>query len=78
MKTAISIPDDVFAEAEQLTRRLRKSRSQLYTDALREYLARHDPDAVTEALNQVCELVDSRLDEGVSAAARRVLERTEW
>ena len=78
MKTAISIPDEVFAEAEQLTRRLKKSRSQLYTDAVREYLARHDPDAVTEALNRVCERVDSRPDPAVAAAGRRLLERIEW
>ncbi len=78
MKTAISIPDDVYAEAERLTRRLNKSRSQLYADALKEYLARHDPDAVTEALNRVVEEVDSRPDTGLSAAARRVLERVEW
>ena len=78
MKTAISIPDDVFAEAEQLTRRLNKSRSQLYTEAIREYLARHDPDAVTEALNRVCELVDPHDDPAVTAAGRHLLERVEW
>jgi metal-responsive CopG/Arc/MetJ family transcriptional regulator len=36
MKTAISIPDDVFAAAERLARRLKKSRSELYSRALRE------------------------------------------
>ena len=78
MKTAISIPDDVYAEAERLKRHLNRTRSQLYTDAIREYLARHDPDAITEALNRVCGLEDSGTDPAVSAAARRVLERVEW
>ena len=78
MKTAISIPDDVFDEAEQLTRRLGKSRSQLYTEALREYLARHDADAVTEALNRVAGVVDTRADPAVAAAGRRLLQRVEW
>ncbi len=78
MKTAISIPNDVFTEAERLTRRLQKSRSQLYTDAVREYLARHDPDTVTDALNRVSETVDSRADPIVSAAGRRLLKRVEW
>jgi hypothetical protein len=78
METAISIPDDVFAEAERLTHRLGMSRSQLYTEAIREYLARHDDDAVTEALNRVYETEDSRPDAFLTAAARRVLERTEW
>jgi metal-responsive CopG/Arc/MetJ family transcriptional regulator len=78
MKTAISIPDEVFMEAERLTRRLNKSRSRLYTDAVREFLARHDPDSVTEALNQVADLVDSEPDPAVSAAGQRLLKRVEW
>lgn len=81
MKTAISIPDDVFQVAERLARRTKKSRSQLFSDAVREYVARHAPDEVTEAMNQVCAQLGSKSgkDEGfVSAAARRVLERTEW
>ncbi len=41
MKTAISIPDDVFKVAERLARRTKKSRSQLFSDAVREYVARH-------------------------------------
>jgi metal-responsive CopG/Arc/MetJ family transcriptional regulator len=36
MKTAVSIPDDVFEGAERLARRTKKSRSQLFSDALRE------------------------------------------
>lgn len=78
MKTAISIPDDVYAEAERLTQRLGKSRSQLYTEAVREYLARHDPDAITDAIDRVSSAVDSRPDPFVSAAAHRLLERVEW
>ncbi|MBI5482088.1 MAG: ribbon-helix-helix protein, CopG family [Deltaproteobacteria bacterium] len=78
MKTAISLPDNVFEEADSLARRLKKSRSQVYREALREYLARHDPDAVTDAMNRVCAEVDTRPDPAVSAAARRILERSEW
>jgi hypothetical protein len=70
-------PADLFADAERLARRLQMSRSQLYADALRENLARHDSDAV-EALNQVCERADARPDEAQSAATRRLLERVEW
>lgn len=78
MKTAISIPDDVYAEAERLTRRLKISRSQLFTEAVREYLARHDPEAVTEAFDRVSDLVDSPIDPAIAAAGRRLLERVEW
>ena len=41
MKTAISIPDDVFEVAERLARRTKKSRSRLFSDAIGEYVARH-------------------------------------
>jgi metal-responsive CopG/Arc/MetJ family transcriptional regulator len=49
MKTAVSIPDDVFEGAERLARRTKKTRSQLFSDAIKEYLARHAPEDVTDA-----------------------------
>jgi metal-responsive CopG/Arc/MetJ family transcriptional regulator len=79
MKTAVSIPDDVFEAAERYARKMRKSRSQLYAEALAEYLARHGDDAVTEAMNRVVEQLDScEPDRFVTNAARRVLEASEW
>jgi metal-responsive CopG/Arc/MetJ family transcriptional regulator len=78
MKTAISIPDDLYAEAEVRARRLRRSRSRLYADAMREYLARHDSDSVTATLNRLADLPDSRLDAAMTAASVRILERAEW
>jgi predicted transcriptional regulator len=81
MKTAVSIPDEVFQGAERLARRTKKSRSQLFSDAVREYVARHAPDEVTVAMDEVCAQL-GRSNDGkdgfVSSAARRVLERTEW
>lgn len=56
-----------------------KSRSQLYAEALAEYLARHAPDEVTEAMNRVVEQLDEpRPDPFLTASARRAFERTEW
>ena len=48
MKTAVSIPDEIFQSAERLARRTRKSRSQLFSDAVREYVARHAPEDITD------------------------------
>jgi metal-responsive CopG/Arc/MetJ family transcriptional regulator len=78
MKTAVSVPDEVFRAAERQARRVKKSRSQLYAEALSEYLARHAPEEVTEAMNRVLEKLREPTDSFVSAAARRVLERSEW
>ena len=79
MKTAISLPDRVYREAEGYAKRTRKSRSQLYAEALAEYLARHAPDEVTEAMNVVVdELGDAVADSFVQRAGRRVLGSVEW
>ena len=78
MKTAVSLPDTIFREAEQLAKRLKKSRSELYREAVAEYLARHEPEAVTEALDRLAAQIDPKPDRFAKAAARRVLERSEW
>jgi len=78
MKTAVSIPDEVFEKVERLARRAGRSRSAVFSAALREYLARHTPDEVTEAMDRVCAAVNDERDDLVAAAASRVLERTEW
>ena len=77
MKTAVSIPDDVFAEVERLARRLKKCRSELYSRALREYVARHGAEHITETLDRLCE--ESPPEKAfVQATARRTLRRSPW
>jgi len=78
MKTAVSVPDEVFEDVERLARRARKSRSQVYSAALKEYVARHAPDEITEAMNRVCERIKNEQDAFVAAAGSRVLEHAEW
>jgi len=78
MKTAISLPDEIFEEAERLARRLKKSRSELYREALAEYVARHDSEAITEAMNRVADRIDSAPEPPLADVSRRILERTEW
>ena len=78
MKTAISVPNDVFEEAERLVRQTKRSRSELYTLALTEYLARHAPDRITEAMDRVVSEVGEEVDEFVAEASRRILSRVEW
>ena len=77
MKTAISIPDDVFTEADRLAAKLHQSRSQLYSRAIREYVARHSADDVTDALDAL--YANESADEGfATAAGKRMLEHSEW
>jgi metal-responsive CopG/Arc/MetJ family transcriptional regulator len=78
MKTAVSIPDDVFEKVERLARRAKRSRSEVFSAALREYIAPHAPDEITEAINRACEEMGDQRDGFVATAARQVLEKTEW
>jgi len=58
---------ETFHRVERLARRARRSRSEVYSAALREYVARHEPDEVTEALNGVVTGVGEEPDAFVSA-----------
>jgi metal-responsive CopG/Arc/MetJ family transcriptional regulator len=70
MKTAVSIPDPLFAAAEAAAEELGVSRSALYSRALRRFLARYRHYSVTERLNAIYE--DQR------ASADRSLLRAQW
>ena len=78
MKTAVSIPDNIFERAEQLARREQRSRSEVYAAALDEYVARHANDEITDTMNRVCDEVGDNDDAFLAAAGQRVLDRVEW
>lgn len=80
MKTAVSVPDALFERVDRLAKRAGRSRSEVYSAALREYVERHSPDEVTETLDRVIErLGASAPDDGfAAAAARRVFDATDW
>jgi metal-responsive CopG/Arc/MetJ family transcriptional regulator len=79
MKTAVSVPDDLFAQVDRLARRSRRSRSDVYSAALREYVARHAPDEVTAGLDAVLEQIGPPdADAFTAAAARGIFSATEW
>lgn len=60
-----------------MRRRLGKSRSQLYREALLEYVARRDPGAVTAALDEAVAAAGDDVDAWAREAARAALERSE-
>ena len=80
MKTAVSVPDDVFERADRLARDSGRSRSDVYSAALREYVARHSPDDLTEAIDLAVSETGDRdaVDIFVTETSRRLLARTEW
>lgn len=80
MKTAVSVPDDVFQKAERLAKREGRSRSEVYSVALREYVARHSPEELTAAIDAaLSELDDAATSDGFARAASvAILRSTEW
>jgi metal-responsive CopG/Arc/MetJ family transcriptional regulator len=78
MKTAISIPDDLFESADTLGKRLGVSRSRLYATALAEFVAKHRGRKVTERLDALYADVDSSLDPHLRRLQVRSLARNTW
>ena len=79
MKTAVSLPDPVFEAAEQLAKRLRMSRSELYATAIARFVGEHRGRGVTELLNRIYgeHPDDARVDPVLSELQYRVLARRE-
>lgn len=78
MKTAVSIPDPLFKEAERLTKRLRIPRSQLYARALEAYVQRQRSKGIKEALDEVYTTESSEVDPVLAQLQAEALGREEW
>jgi metal-responsive CopG/Arc/MetJ family transcriptional regulator len=78
MKVAVSIPDEVFADAEMLAGQLKTTRSDIYTRALSEFLQRHTPERVTELMNRVVQDVGAEPDPFRTRAAGQIFKCTHW
>ncbi len=78
MKTAISVPDEVFDSADELAQELGISRSELYSTAVAEYLAKHRAEDVTARLNQVYGDEHSGLSPELRRAQAKSIGTSEW
>lgn len=78
MKIAVSIPDDLFASAEGLGKRLGVSRSRLYATALAEFLAKHQGRKTTARLNRIYGAEDSRIEEPLRRLQSRSVAEEPW
>ena len=78
MKVAISLPDPVFDAAEQLAGRMHVSRSQLYAQAIAEFLAKRQGSRVTEQLDAVYAVEPATVDPALASAQHRALDDESW
>ena len=58
MKTAISLSDALFEKAEKTAEYMGITRSKLFSNALEEYIVRHNGDMITQKLNEVYEKIN--------------------
>ena len=78
MKTAISIPDPIFQAAETLAHRLEMSRSQLYAEAVAEYIKFHKNQDVTKVLDRVYAVEDNSVEKGLQSMQMHSIPKEEW
>jgi len=78
MKTAISIPDEVFEAAEQLARGLGMSRSQLYSTAVADYVEHHHASDTTAKLDSLYSHERSALDQDIQDLQASSLPEGDW
>jgi len=70
VKTAISLPEDIFAQVEQIAERESRTRSAVITEAIAAFLRKREGEEMTRQLNAV--YADNPLDDG----DRRMLDAT--
>lgn len=76
MKTAVSVPDEIFESAERLATQRGVTRSALYAQALEAFLNANEIDPLIEAINRIADhQVDTRLDPALKRLQNVTLER---
>lgn len=77
MKTAISVPNEVFELSERLAKKLKVSRSQIFAMGVKKLGEEYDDD-ITARINKVCEETDTSLDPFWKKLQSQALPKDEW
>ncbi|MFH1288716.1 MAG: hypothetical protein ABII25_08495 [bacterium] len=78
MKTVISIPNNLFRNAEMAARKLKMSRSRMFSEAIEEYLENHTQSQIMEKLNLVYTTEKSKLDNSILRMQIQSIDKEEW
>ena len=78
MKTAISVPNDVFELSERLAKKLKVSRSQIFAMGVKKLGEEYDEEDIIARINAVCEEVDTSLDPFWKEMQSRTLPKDKW
>ena len=77
MKTAISIEDDLFRQAEAAAKELGLTRSALFSQAIDEFIRNHMPSEITKKYDLIFS-ASSNSDHELDKVAYTVLSKAEW
>lgn len=83
MKIAISIPDSVFRAVKRIAEEQKRSRSEIFVEAVRDYLEKIESRRILESLNEVYAAPETKEERDARRSAfdlykRTVLEREKW
>jgi hypothetical protein len=78
MKTAISVPTDVFQTSERLAKKLKVSRSAVFAMGIKKLAEEYDDDEITAKLNEYYGKKKAELDSVIMQMAALSLPNDEW
>jgi len=80
MKTAVSLPERLYKDAEKAAKSMGIPRSQLFAKALEEYISHHKRDRVTEKLNEIYKncTIGSNIEEASLESIRELTKNDAW
>ena len=78
MKTAISLPDDLFVAAEKIQLRKRVSRSEFYAMAIRWFVQHETNNGITEQLNKVYSVGSDKISDHMMWVQMDAIGKDDW
>jgi len=78
MKTAISIPDNIFKKVEKTAKKMGLTRSRFFTVAVEEFIENHNPSQITERLNSIYENEINEIDQIIYSMQIQSIDKEVW
>jgi len=78
MKTAISVPDNLFKKVEEAAKKMGISRSKLFSIAIQEFLCSHYHEKITQRLNEIYQKGEGSIEEGIEEIQAHSIPGEDW
>ncbi len=78
MKTAISVPDNLFQQIEEVSKKMGISRSRLFSMAIQEFLQHYYAENVTIKLNEVYKKGEGNIENDIDKMQALTIQEESW